>query len=78
MNSSVPDIRISVIVPVYNAEARLGSTLDALSAQSFRDFELILVNDGSKDRSPEICRKYQALHPDRKPFRKSRRFPCSD
>ena len=64
--NSAPDIRISVIVPVYNAEPRLGSTLDALSAQSFADFELILVNDGSKDRSPEICREYQALHPDRK------------
>ena len=61
-----PDIRISVIVPVYNAEARLRSTLEALAAQTFTDFELILVNDGSKDRSPEICREYQSLHPDRK------------
>lgn len=61
-----PVIRISVVVPVYNAEARLRSTLDALTAQSFDGFELILVNDGSKDRSPEICREYQAQHPDRK------------
>ena len=58
-------LRISVIVPVYNAETRLPSTLNALTAQSFGDFELILVNDGSKDRSPEICREYQARHPDR-------------
>ena len=66
MNNSAPVIPISVVVPVYNAEARLVSTLDALSAQSFADFELILVNDGSKDRSLEICREYRTQHPDRK------------
>lgn len=64
--NGIPEIRISVIVPVYNAEARLRSTLDALTAQTFRDFELILVNDGSKDRSPEICREYEEQHPNRK------------
>ena len=59
------DIRISVIVPVFNAEDRLGLTLDALLAQTFDDFEMILVNDGSNDRSPAICREYQSRRPDR-------------
>ena len=57
---NVSDIRIiSVIVPVYNAEKRLRLTLDALLAQTFDSFDLILINDGSQDRSLEICREYQ-------------------
>lgn len=62
---NISDIRISVIVPVYNAEPHLRATLDALAAQTFEDFELILVNDGSQDRSHEICREYQTRDPDR-------------
>lgn len=56
---------ISIIVPVYNASERLEACLDSLLAQEFRDFELILVDDGSTDRSPEICRKYRDREPDR-------------
>lgn len=56
---------ISIIVPVYNASERLESCLDSLLAQEFRDFELILVDDGSTDRSPEICRRYRDREPDR-------------
>ena len=60
-----PDISISVIIPVFNAEKRLRLTLDAVLAQTFDSFELILVNDGSRDRSLEICREYQTRRPDR-------------
>ncbi len=59
---------ISIIVPVYNASERLESCLDSLLAQEFRDFELILVDDGSTDRSPEICRRYRDREPDRITF----------
>ncbi len=51
---------ISVIVPVYKVEAYLGSCIDSILAQTFQDFELILVNDGSPDRSGEICEEYGA------------------
>ena len=51
---------VSVIIPVYNAEHYLERCLESIQRQSFRDFELILVDDGSADRSPEICREYQA------------------
>lgn len=50
--------KISIIVPVYNAEANLHRCIDSILAQSFTDFELILVNDGSKDTSADICNKY--------------------
>lgn len=47
-------------VPVYNAEKYLPCCLDSILNQSFPDFELILVNDGSKDNSLNICKAYQA------------------
>lgn len=51
---------ISIIVPVYNTEPFLHQCLDSILSQSFADWELILINDGSKDRSPEICKEYAA------------------
>ncbi len=49
---------ISVIVPVYNVEKKLGACVESILAQSFADFELILVDDGSPDCSGEICEEY--------------------
>lgn len=50
--------KISVIVPVYNVEKYLRRCLDSILNQTFDDFELILVNDGSKDQSLFICNEY--------------------
>ena len=52
--------KISVIVPVYNAEKYLYRCIDSILAQTFTDFELLLVNDGSKDNSGKICDEYAA------------------
>lgn len=57
--------QLSIIVPVYNTAERLGISLDSLLAQDFGDFELILIDDGSTDRSPEICREYCAREPEK-------------
>ncbi|MBQ8619651.1 MAG: glycosyltransferase [Clostridia bacterium] len=46
-------------IPVYNAEKYLPLCLNSILNQSYKDFELILVNDGSTDRSLDICRSYQ-------------------
>ena len=48
---------ITVIVPVYNIAPYLPKCIDSLTRQTFEDFEVILVNDGSSDDSPEICRR---------------------
>lgn len=49
---------ISIIVPVYKAEAYLLRCVDSLLAQTFTDFEVLLIDDGSPDRSGEICDDY--------------------
>ena len=43
--------KVSIIVPVYNAEKTLPRMLDAIKAQTFEDYEVILINDGSVDGS---------------------------
>ncbi len=48
----------SVVVPVYNVELYLKECVDSILSQTFTDFELILVDDGSKDESPAICDTY--------------------
>ena len=49
---------ISIIVPIYNAEKYLVECLESVVNQTYKNFELILVNDGSTDSSKEICEKY--------------------
>lgn len=52
---------ISIIIPVYNVENYLATCLDSILNQSYQDFEVILIDDGSKDSSPKICDKYAAI-----------------
>ena len=56
--------KISVIVPVYNAEAGLRKCVDSILSQTFTNLELLLIDDGSKDKSGEICDEY-AQHDNR-------------
>ena len=56
-------MRLSIIVPVYNAEKYLRSCLDSLVGQMLTDYEIILVNDGSTDSSGEILEEYRKAHP---------------
>ena len=54
---------LSIIVPVYNVEKYLARCIDSILAQTFTDFELILVDDGSTDNSGEICDDYMVMDP---------------
>jgi len=54
---------VSVIVPIYNVEVCLRKCLDSLYAQVDDTIEVILVNDGSTDSSPEICQEYISRYP---------------
>ena len=53
------NVKVSVIVPVYNVEKYLGKCLDSLVNQTLKDIEIIVVNDGSPDNSQEIIDRYQ-------------------
>lgn len=52
---------ISVIVPVYNVENYLERCIESLIKQSYKDIEIILVDDGSTDNSSDICKNYQKI-----------------
>ena len=56
-------MKLSIIVPVYNAEKYLGACLDSLVGQTIDDYEIILINDGSKDGSQAIIDDYKAKYP---------------
>lgn len=49
---------ISVIIPVYNAEKTIRRTLNSIKEQTFYDFEVIMIDDGSTDTSGDICDEY--------------------
>ena len=53
---------VSVVVPVYKVEKYLTRCIDSILSQSFQDFELILVDDGSPDQCGEICEEYAKIH----------------
>ncbi len=55
--------KISVIVPIFRIEKYLPKCIDSLLTQSFLDFELLLVDDGSPDDCPQICDEYAAKDP---------------
>ena len=57
------DILLTVVVPIYNVEAYLKQCLDSLVYQTAQDFKVVLVNDGSKDSSGEICKEYVEKYP---------------
>lgn len=52
------DGTISVIIPVYQAEKYLHRCLDSILTQDYGQLEVILIDDGSKDKSPQICDEY--------------------
>jgi len=52
-------MKISVIIPVYNEEKNIARTIDSLLNQTFSDYEIIAVNDGSKDNSIDVLNRYK-------------------
>lgn len=63
MDSNKP--KVSIVVPCYNAEKYMGKMLDSVFGQSLQDFQLILVDDGSTDTTPQFLDKCRQEHPDK-------------
>lgn len=55
--------KVSIIVPVYNLENRIEITLNSILSQSFSDYEIIVINDFSSDRSAEVIKKFFLRNP---------------
>lgn len=51
--------RVSVIIPAYNAEAFIGECLDSVIGQTYQDFEIVVVNDGSSDATESVLKRYR-------------------
>ena len=52
--------RVSVVMPVYNGEDYLAEAVDSIINQKFEDFELLIIDDGSTDRTPDIIKEFVA------------------
>ena len=70
--------KVSVIVPFYNVEEYIEKCIKSLVEQSLEDIEIILVNDGSKDGSEEIAKKYKSKYPNKIVYLKKENGGLSD
>lgn len=57
--------KVTLIVPVYNSEKYIGKCLDSILNQTYTNFEILVVNDGSKDNSQKVIEEYQNKYPDK-------------
>ena len=55
-------MQFSIIIPIHNTKEFLCKCLDSIVSQTFYDFEIILIDDGSSDGSEKICDKYADIH----------------
>ena len=55
-------MRVSIVIPDYKVEKTIHRCVDSVLSQTYTDYEIILVDDGSPDNSGEICEHYAALH----------------
>src|SRR5438045_2206644 len=56
---------ISIIIPFFNREEFLAESIESVLAQTYSNWELVLVDDGSTDKSPQTARNYVEKYPDR-------------
>ena len=68
-----------MIVPIYNGEEHLEKCLNSIINQTFKDFELILIDDGSKDQSLKICLEFERKYNNVKVFiKKTKELPLRE
>lgn len=70
-------MKVSIIVPFYNTQEYLGRCLDSIVSQTFKDYEVILIDDGSTDHSYKIAKKYKNKYKNFKLYRQENRGVAS-
>ena len=55
-------MQLSIIIPIYKVEDYLRECIDSVLSQTFKDYEILLVNDGSPDSCPQICDEYASKY----------------
>ena len=73
-NKSSKFPKVSIGLPVYNGEKYLSKTLENLLGQSFTDIEIVISDDGSSDRTQDICKEYSSKDPRVRYFRQGNNF----
>ena len=63
MTNRIGNPSVSVVIPIYNMESLLGRCIDSILAQTYPCCQIILVDDGSRDKTLEICREYEKRYP---------------
>ena len=61
-------MKLSIIIPIFRTESTLSRCIDSVLSQSFTDYEILLIDDGSTDRCPELCNQYAKADPRVKVF----------
>ena len=67
-------LKISVIVPVYNVEPYLKKCINSILNQSFKEYDIIIINDGTKDNSGKIAEKFAERYPEKVVYIKNGTF----
>ena len=57
--------KVTLIIPVYNSEKYIGRCIDSILEQTYTNFKIMIVNDGSTDKSQEIINSYKEKYPDK-------------
>ena len=70
------NLYISIIIPVYNTANYVARTLNSIIQQNFDGYEIILIDDGSRDNSNNICKQYAATYPHIIFIEKGKRRSC--
>ena len=73
-NKSSKFPKVSIGLPVYNGDKYLSKTLENLLGQSFTDIEIVISDDGSSDRTQDICEEYSSKDPRVRYFRQRNNF----
>ena len=70
-------VKFSIVMPVYNSERTIERALNSVVQQSYQDYELIVVDDGSKDSSFEICKSFESKYKNIRLFSQQNSGPSS-